>query len=189
MIPLCLAWNSNTHRFLSQAVLIENFPNCMNEIKNGSTYPDSAIKDFVNHHCSDNTEDCKARIKAEEWLIKNFSTQCEHAFNLAVASHYLADSYCPAHWYSLDDCHSKFENCVDANIMAGRTCWKCSFDCKDKEGIERNLLANKSYLLQTANNIALKLNLSGPFKDTREDCKFSFLEKMIDFVSSLFKLL
>lgn len=188
IVPLSYAWNSETHRFLSESVIAKDFPDCIAEIKNGSTFPDTTIKDFVNHHCSDNAPDCKARLNANEWLIKNFSTECEHAFNLAVASHYFADSYSPAHWYSLEDCHSKFENCVDANIISGGKCWKCIIKCNDKKGIERILIANYSHMKETANNIALNLNLSAPFQNTAENCSgFSnFISRIINFISKIF---
>lgn len=189
-LPSAGAWASNTHKFISETILIENFQNCLNYIRNGSTYPDTTIKDFVNHHCSDDAKDCKARIKAEEWHAKNFSTECEHAFNLAVSSHYLADSFCPAHWYSLEDCHQKLENCVDENVREGRKCWQCILECKDKQGIDRFFVVNNSYLKETANNIASSLNLSAPFQITSEECKGSFadfLTRIIEFILKLFQ--
>jgi len=188
LVPSSFAWSSDTHKFLSEAVLVESFPGCVNDIRNGATYPDSTIKDFVNHHCENASSECRARLKASEWLVKNFSDECSQAFNLAVASHYLADSYCPAHWYSFDDCHSKFESCVEKNIEAGRKCWKCTLDCADKNGIQRNFIVNKSYLMQTANKIAVDMNISTPFSDTR-DCILSFLEKILDFLSNLLRII
>lgn len=188
LIPSCYAWSSSTHKFLSEAVLSDNYPGCMYDIRNGSTYPDSTIKDFVNHHCENDLSGCKARIKAAEWLNRNFSDECGHAFNLAVSSHYSADSYCPAHWYSLEDCHSKFESCVDENVKSGRKCWKCALDCTDKSGTQRNFIVNKSYLMRTANSIASNMNLSAPFSDI-EDCDISFLDRIIDFFNNLLRIL
>jgi hypothetical protein len=188
LIPMCTAWSGDTHKFISTAVLSEKFPGCTYSIKDGAVYPDSTIKDFINHHCENDSADCRARQKAAEWLSKNFSDECNHAFNLAVASHYFADSYTPAHWYSLGDCHSSFESCVEKNIESGRKCWKCTLDCKDNEGIQRNFIVNKSYLMQTANKIALDMNLSAPFSDTR-DCDISFLDKIIDFFNNLLRKL
>jgi len=190
LIPLSFAWSGSTHNLISLAVLQEKFPDCMNEIKNGSTYPDSTIKDFVNHHCGDNAEDCKPRIKAKEWLSKiNGSDNCSIAFNMAVASHYLADAYSPVHWNSFGDCHSQFEGYVNKNIEQGRKCWKCILNCIDKTGTTRNFIVNNSYIQETANNVAIGLNLTMPFDNTNEECAPSiadFIQQFFDFISEIF---
>jgi hypothetical protein len=78
---------------------------------------------------------------------------------------------------------------VEKNIEQGKRCWKCILDCRDKLGIERNFIANNSYIKETANNVALGLNLTKPFDNTNEECVPSFadyIRQFFDFIKRIF---
>lgn len=142
---IALAFKAQTHEYIAQQVC-SRFPDCAEcdfQVRQGAVYPDAELKDYVNHHvymtcapatgatwCAPNAstcEDCStgtltdttAYDKRDEWLAKAKSaTGCDKYFNIAVASHYQADTY--VIWHKRkgesDNCHSGFEEDIEQNI-------------------------------------------------------------------------
>jgi hypothetical protein len=103
--------------------------------------------------------DCAARIKAAEYL----NNRAE------ITAHLIADSYCPAHWYSLESaCHSKFESDVNSHIKVIGEPENFTVDnfvvnetCIDKDtGAEVELYADNAYLLEVANAIRAEFGVA-----------------------------
>lgn len=111
-VSIGFAWIGDTHIRICESA---GFTECESAV-----VPDQLFRDFRNHACRDNTLDCPARIKAEEWRSYG---------NPAICSHYRSDAGNPAHWKSYGSCHSQFEEKVERRIKSGEVYWNVIQDC------------------------------------------------------------
>ncbi|MBI5060683.1 MAG: hypothetical protein HZB67_00030 [Candidatus Aenigmarchaeota archaeon] len=129
-IGAAYAWDGTGHNYLAKEVCndFSECKDCMQNMIDGSTYPDHVLKDTTNHHfynpatciAADNYTcptkyDGIALQKTDEWLNRSLHEEgCNKWFAIGVASHYFFDSKVIWHQVQKESshCHSSFEEKV-----------------------------------------------------------------------------
>ena len=158
---IVIAWTSYTHEWICNKAGLSEL-DCKsadyNTIK--SQHPDLRS---VNHHCTNDFDNCNARVYARKYL--DINTLESRGF----AAHLFADSMVPVHWYSLDydSCHKVFEDKVEEKlknsenikyVLLGSTfdfsSWNVTMQCDDKKNNTIQLSADNQYMNQVAKYVA-----------------------------------
>lgn len=105
-----LAWSYHTHRKICSdamnrmpAAFLQRFAQFKDRILQGSTDPDTQIKDFLGHvyHVGGMSRECENRVKGlfdqGVSLLSGGRTDAEAAYTLGLISHYIADVNQPLH--------------------------------------------------------------------------------------------
>lgn len=178
-VQFTYAWTSYTHEWICEKAGIDKiYPgiDCA-----AADYPATQSKyplaSFVNHHCTLNMTDCKARQAADKFLMNDTDDTAGILAMRGIAAHLYADSMVPAHWYSLDYdmCHKIFEDKVEEKlrdssneryIIFGKSFdtskWTITMQCvtTDKTHQTVILYADNKYMDDVAKYVAEKMNVS-----------------------------
>lgn len=104
------AWSGYTHDWICErAGLGELDCHAADNVQVQKGYPGLG---FVNHHCTNNSNLCSARVSANKF--KEMGTP----ETLGFAAHLYADALVPVHWhsYDYDSCHGIFEDRIEENL-------------------------------------------------------------------------
>jgi hypothetical protein len=171
------AWTSYTHTWICERAGLSDLDCASADYpKTQSIYHDAS---FVNHHCSLNASDCRARITAEKFLMNSTPE------TLGIAAHLYADSLVPVHWYSTDydTCHKIFEDKVEEKLKTTEnikyvffgssfdmSAWNITMQCTttDKTHQSVMLYADDKYMEDVARYVAEKMNATYTSNDVKE---------------------
>ncbi len=149
MASLAFGWTNYTNQYVAKQVLLESYPQCIDQIKEGVLLPianepyDEVLGEPANLHCdtlmcpafdpnycTTESKTCASESKAGE--VKSSAKglcNCEQAKKLSEAITYFISKYNPMNLMINEKCGDEFDQAVEDAVKSGNETWSVEFQC------------------------------------------------------------
>lgn len=149
LLSLGFSWTNYTNQYVAEQVLLQSYPQCMDEIREGALRPiinepyDEVLGEPENMHCDTLTcpafdpnycqtgpKSCKSESRAGN--VKSEAKElcdCEQAAKLSEAITYFISKYDPMNLMINEQCGDEFDQAVEDAIRSGDEMWSVNFQC------------------------------------------------------------